>query len=184
MLSLWTIIFILAQDAGPNWLALRIFSYANIHKFIAQMFWGKTLPRLFPVHCKWYSVLHMVIKSFCGLNTVLLSRKWFVTNTHRYYHYCFRIHCLGFVNVNQMSLNLNGRNYFHIKEFNDTSLLYMNLYVRYYFVKQLLSHYLQQGKIWNYGLLADDWISGAIPLLSASKQLPYKWMNKTGESKK
>lgn len=122
------------------------------------------MPRLFPVHCKWYSVLHTVIKSFCGLNTVLLPRKWFVTNTHRYYH-CWNItHCItvfwGFVNVHQMSQNLNGCNYFHMKEFNDTSLLQMNVYVRYY---------LQKGKIWNYGLLADDWISATIPPLSASK---------------
>ena len=54
------------------------------------------------------------------------------------------IHCLVSRNIQQVSVNVSGCNFFRMEEFNDTTLLHTHFYVRYHFVKLpfccLLSH--------------------------------------------
>ena len=55
--------------------------------------------------------------------------------THHPPPHCAHIHCLVSTNVQQMSMNVNGCNFFCTEEFNATPLLHLHSHVRHYCVR-------------------------------------------------
>ena len=51
---------------------------------------------------------------------------------------CAHIHCLVFINIQQVSMNVSGGNYFRIDEFNSTPALHTLIHIRLPLCWQLL----------------------------------------------
>jgi hypothetical protein len=73
--------------------------------------------------------------------------------THHPLPYCAHILCLVSINIQQVSLNVNGCNFFCMEEFNDTPPLRKHFHVRRHFSRLLLFCYLSHGNK-TYKLLA------------------------------
>ena len=82
-------------------------------------------------------------------------KKWLVFNTavttaemHHLLPLCAYIHYLVSINIQKASTDVNGCNFFYVKEFSGTPLLHMHFHVRCHFVRlPLCCHLSQSNKV-------------------------------------
>ena len=65
--------------------------------------------------------------------------------THHSPPHCANIYCSVSINIQQVSMNVIGCNFFRMEEFNCTSLLHMHFHVRHHFVRLPLCYHLSHG---------------------------------------
>jgi hypothetical protein len=70
--------------------------------------------------------------------------------THHTPSQCAHSHCLGSINVQQMSMNVNGLNFFRMDESNDTPLLRTNFHIGCNFARLLVCCRHTATKLTNY----------------------------------
>jgi len=99
-----------------------------------------------PIHTD--ELIEMLFISWCD-SCAWPSRTWLdfhitVATTETLPH-CANIRCLVSVNVRKASMNVIGCNFFHMEEFNYTSLLQMHFHFRHHFVRLPLCCHLSHG---------------------------------------
>ena len=72
----------------------------------------------------------------------IVARKMLLVQSN---FHCTNIHCLISIDVQQVSVNVNGCNFFHMEKFNCTSLLHPHSHVRCHSVRLTLCCHLSHG---------------------------------------
>ena len=96
-------------------------------------------------------ILFFVPNTHCCAGKNVRQQRWLTTDvtTAKTYHplpHCAHVHYLVSINVQQVSVNVNGCHLFHMEEFNSTPLLHPHLHVRCHSVRLPICCHLSHGK--------------------------------------